>query len=74
MVAAAGAATGARPGRRTGPNRVAAGTPREHRVVRATFSSLALIVIALGIGLILAAGLGAAIWGIATALHHAANN
>ena len=48
--------------------------PKEHRVFRATMSSAALIIIALGIGLVLAAVLGAAIWGIATALHHAANN
>jgi hypothetical protein len=37
-------------------------------------SSVALIILALGIGLVLAAILGAAAWGIATALHHAANN
>lgn len=42
--------------------------------MRATMSSAALIIIALGIGLVLALILGAAVWGIATALHHAANN
>ena len=47
---------------------------REHRAVRATMSSAALIIIALGIGLVLAAVLGATIWGIATALHHAATS
>lgn len=47
---------------------------REHRWFHKIGSTTALIVIALGLGLALAAGLGAIIWGIATALHHAANN
>jgi hypothetical protein len=37
-------------------------------------SSATLVVLALAVGCVLAAGLGAAVWGIATALHHAANN
>lgn len=45
-----------------------------HRAVRATLSGLALVVIALALGLLLAAGLGIGVWGIAAALHHAANS
>ena len=60
------------PGRR---RRAKANRPEGgRRGIRALFSSLALIIIALAIGLLLAIGLGAAIWLIADALHHAANS
>ncbi|MDA8045789.1 MAG: hypothetical protein M0Z30_11230 [Actinomycetota bacterium] len=45
----------------------------EHRALRVVGSTTGLIVIALGIGLIVAASIGAIIWVISSALHHAAN-
>lgn len=46
----------------------------DQRFFRKVGSTTALVVIALGLGLALAAGLGALIWAIADALHHAANS
>jgi hypothetical protein len=45
-----------------------------HRVFRVSRATIGLIVIALGLGLALAAGLGALVWVIATAVHHAAQS
>lgn len=45
-----------------------------HRVLRKLRSTTVLIVIALGLGLLLAVILGGLSWAIAAALHHASNN
>ena len=46
----------------------------EHRVLRAIGSTTGLIIIALALGLAIAAALGAIAWGIASALHHASTS
>lgn len=43
----------------------------EHRVLRVVGSTTGLIIIAAGIGLVIAASVGALVWVIASALHHA---
>lgn len=45
--------------------------PREHRLFRAVRSTTTLIIIAMGIGLVLAAAVGAVAYIVASALHHA---
>ncbi len=47
---------------------------REHRVLRGIRSGVALTIIALALGVAVAAGLGVIVWLIATAIHHAAAN
>jgi hypothetical protein len=47
---------------------------REHRVLRGIRSGVVLTVIALALGVAVAAGLGVIVWLIATAIHHAAAN
>jgi hypothetical protein len=46
----------------------------EHRVLRMVGSTTGLVIIALAIGLAVAASLAAIVWVIASALHHAANS
>ena len=67
--------------RPTGPPPLGPGRlPLTVRMVKATSTAarvraaVALILIALAIGLALAGALGLIVWGIATAIHHAANN
>ncbi|HMC39747.1 MAG TPA: hypothetical protein VKI19_08805 [Acidimicrobiales bacterium] len=43
----------------------------DHRIFRMVRSTTTLIIIAAGLGLALAAGIGAVVWMIASALHHA---
>ncbi len=50
-----------------------AGESRLRAVFRVVRSSVGLMIIALGLGLALAAGMGALVWAIATALHHASS-
>jgi len=45
-----------------------------HRVARVVGSTTGLVIIALAIGLVVAASLATLTWVIATALHHAANS
>jgi hypothetical protein len=44
-----------------------------HRAFRMSRATIGLIIIAAGLGLLLAAGLGGIIWAIAQAIHHAAS-
>jgi hypothetical protein len=57
-----------------GPAHKASPTRREHRLLRGIRSGVALAVMALALGVAVAASLGVIVWLIATAIHHAANN
>lgn len=66
------------PGRRAGssppvrPGPAAVGGSRAHEILHIVRSSTVLLILALGLGLALAALIGGAVYGIAAALHHAA--
>ena len=69
----AGTGAGRRPVRAGGAGFAVAPESGAHRVFRVVRSSTVLIIIALGLGLALAATIGGIVYAIAAALHHAAS-